>query len=99
MKKAGTIDSSDTLAIGSPNYPALSRTYVGSPNGLRLSAGSRIGGNLYAPTAASGAPVPSTTSVQQGATEASNVDLASTMSEMIDAPPRGAISAHSSAEA
>ena len=45
---AGTIDSSDTLTIGSPNYPALSRTYVGSPNGLRLSAGSRIGGNLYA---------------------------------------------------
>jgi hypothetical protein len=45
---AGTIDSSDKLTIGSPNYPALSRTYVGSPNGLRLSAGSRIGGNLYA---------------------------------------------------
>jgi Stigma-specific protein, Stig1 len=45
---AGTIDSSDKLTIGSPSYPALSRTYVGSPNGLRLSAGSRIGGNLYA---------------------------------------------------
>jgi hypothetical protein len=45
---AGTIDASDKLTIGSPSYPALSRTYVGSPNGLRLSAGSRIGGNLYA---------------------------------------------------
>ena len=45
---AGTIVSSDKLTIGSPNYPALSRTYVGSPDGLRLSAGSRIGGNLYA---------------------------------------------------
>jgi hypothetical protein len=45
---AGTIDSSDKLTIGSPNYPALSRTYVGSTTGLSLSAGSRIGGNLYA---------------------------------------------------
>jgi hypothetical protein len=45
---AGKIDSSDKLTIGSPNYPALSRTYVGSPDGLNLSAGSRIGGNLYA---------------------------------------------------
>ncbi len=45
---AGTIVASAGLTIGSPNYPALSRTYVGSPNGLRLSAGSRIGGNLYA---------------------------------------------------
>ncbi|HEX4406521.1 MAG TPA: hypothetical protein VH560_16900, partial [Polyangia bacterium] len=35
---AGTIDASAGLTIGSPNYPALSRTYVGSTNGLRLSA-------------------------------------------------------------
>jgi hypothetical protein len=45
---AGTIDASAGLTIGSPSYPALSRTYVGSPNGLRLSAAARIGGNLYA---------------------------------------------------
>ena len=45
---AGTIDASAGLTIGSPSYPALSRTYVGSTNGLRLSAGARIGGNLYA---------------------------------------------------
>ena len=45
---AGTIDVSDTLIIGSPNYPAASRTYVGSPSGLHFSAGSRVGGNVYA---------------------------------------------------
>jgi hypothetical protein len=45
---AGTIDVSDALTIGSPNYPAASRTYVASANGVHFSAGSRIGGNVYA---------------------------------------------------
>jgi hypothetical protein len=45
---AGRLSTSSKLTIGSPNYPALTRTYVGSDNGLALSATASIGGNLYA---------------------------------------------------
>jgi hypothetical protein len=44
---AGTITSSANLNIGSPNYPALTRTYVGSANPLSFSAGVSLAGNLY----------------------------------------------------
>jgi hypothetical protein len=44
---SGKLGTSAELRIGSPNYPALSRTYVGSTNGLGLSAQSRVAGNLY----------------------------------------------------
>jgi hypothetical protein len=44
----GTINTSDTLAIGSPNYPALSRTYVGGSAALTFSSGATLASNLYA---------------------------------------------------
>ena len=44
-----------------------------------------IGGNLFAPSAGSGAPTASSTQIQQGALETSNVDLSQTMADMIDA--------------
>ena len=48
---AGNLKASETLVIGSPNYPALSRTYVGGADTLRLSADVRLGGELYAANA------------------------------------------------
>lgn len=48
---AGTIKASQTLAIGSPNYPALSRTYVGGKSELVVSSNVRLATNLYDPTA------------------------------------------------
>jgi len=45
---AGTINASQTLVIGSPNYPALSRTYVGGTAKLKFSQDVRIGGEFYA---------------------------------------------------
>jgi hypothetical protein len=45
---AGTIKSSQTLVIGSPNYPALTRTYVGGTAKLSFSQDARIGGEFYA---------------------------------------------------
>jgi hypothetical protein len=44
----GTIKSSQTIVIGSPNYPALSRTYVGGPDKLTFSQDVQIGGEFYA---------------------------------------------------
>lgn len=43
----GTIGSSAPIVIGSPNYPALSRTYIGSTSGLNFSGPLQLGGNLY----------------------------------------------------
>ncbi|HEX4457800.1 MAG TPA: hypothetical protein VIA18_07505 [Polyangia bacterium] len=48
---SGTIKASQTLAIGSPNYPALSRTYVGSSTELVVSSNVRLATNLYDATA------------------------------------------------
>jgi hypothetical protein len=45
---AGTLSTSAKLTIGSPAYPALTRTYIGSTGGAGFSAGTSIGGNLYA---------------------------------------------------
>lgn len=44
-----------------------------------------IGGNLFAFTTASGQPTPVKSQIEQGALESSNVDLATTMSDLIDA--------------
>jgi hypothetical protein len=44
----GTLSTSAKLTIGSPNYPALTRTYVGSTGGVGFSAGTNLGGNIYA---------------------------------------------------
>lgn len=45
---AGHISTSASLVVGSPNYPALSRTYFGGASGLSFSSSWRIGGNVYA---------------------------------------------------
>ena len=47
----GTITTTGSLQIGSPSYPALSRTYVGgsaSGSSLSITANWQIGGNVYA---------------------------------------------------
>jgi flagellar basal-body rod protein FlgG len=53
---------------------------VPSPMGLEP-----VGSNLFAFTTASGRPAPTSSTIEQGALESSNVDLAQTMSDMIDA--------------
>jgi hypothetical protein len=45
---AGTISTSQTLTIGSPNYPALVRTYVGGTAPLNFSQNVNIGSEFYA---------------------------------------------------
>jgi hypothetical protein len=44
----GTLNTSAKLTVGSPNYPALTRLYVGSIGGIGFSAGTSIAGNIYA---------------------------------------------------
>lgn len=45
----GNVTTGGELVIGSPNFPALSRTYVGGSATLTLSGeAGRLGGNLYA---------------------------------------------------
>jgi hypothetical protein len=45
---AGRLDTSSALTIGSPNYPALTRTYVGSTSGVNFSSEANIAGEFYA---------------------------------------------------
>ncbi len=45
---AGTLKASDTFVFGSPNYPALSRAYIGGTAKIALSSDVRLGGELYA---------------------------------------------------
>jgi hypothetical protein len=45
---SGTITTSQLLTIGSPNYPALCRAYVGGTATLAFSQSANIGCNLYA---------------------------------------------------
>ena len=45
---AGTINTSQTLTIGSPNYPALVRTYIGGAAPLSFSQNVNIGSEIYA---------------------------------------------------
>jgi hypothetical protein len=45
---AGTLNMSSKFTIGSPNYPALMRTYVGSTGGVAFSSDTNIAGNFYA---------------------------------------------------
>jgi hypothetical protein len=44
----GKLDTSARLHVGSPNYPALSRIYIGSTTGVTFSSTANIGGNIYA---------------------------------------------------
>jgi hypothetical protein len=48
---AGTIATSDAFSLGSPNYPALMRTYVGGSQTITFSSGANISGNFYAAAA------------------------------------------------
>jgi len=45
---SGTITTSQLLTVGSPNYPALCRLYVGGSAKLSFSQNANIGCNLYA---------------------------------------------------
>lgn len=45
---AGTLKVSDTFVFGSPNYPALSRAYIGGADKIALSDDVRLAGQLYA---------------------------------------------------
>jgi hypothetical protein len=45
---AGTLKVSDTFVFGSPNYPALSRLYVGGTAKIALSDDVRLAGEFYA---------------------------------------------------
>ena len=45
---AGTINTSQTLTLGSPNWPALMRVYVGGSTKLAFSQVTRIAANFYA---------------------------------------------------
>jgi hypothetical protein len=47
----GTISSSSSLSIGSPNYPALTRVYVGGTTKLAFSSSTTLAANLYDATA------------------------------------------------
>jgi hypothetical protein len=44
----GTLNTSSGLTIGSPNYPALTRTYVGSTAGVDFSSEVTLDGEFYA---------------------------------------------------
>ena len=69
-----------TISIAGKSIGKVTVVNVPSASGL-----DPVGGSLFMPTAASGKPFASATQVQQGALETSNVDLATTMSQMIDA--------------
>ncbi len=45
---ADTFVSSQTVVIGSPNYPALNRTYIGGTESLKFSQDVRIAGEIWA---------------------------------------------------
>ncbi len=76
-----SISSTGAVAVGATLVGRI--TIVDVP---AVGALAPVGDNLFAPTAASGAPAAVTGSaVQQGSVEASNVDLASVMTDMIDA--------------
>ena len=76
------IASDGTVSVAGSKVGAIRILTVTAPGGL---AGAE--NNLFLPTAASGAPAaaPSTTRIEQGALEASNVDMADAMTSMIEA--------------
>jgi hypothetical protein len=45
---AGTVNTSAKFTFGSPNYPALTRAYFGSTNGVSFSSDANINGEMYA---------------------------------------------------
>jgi flagellar basal-body rod protein FlgG len=75
-----SIGADGTVSVGGKSAGKITVVDVPSPAGLRS-----LGDDLFGISAASGAPAAVSTHIQQGAIETSNVDLAETMSEMIDA--------------
>jgi hypothetical protein len=55
---AGSLGSSASLAIGSPNYPALARFYIGGTNGFAVSSDAALGAFFYAPYGRVGSSAP-----------------------------------------
>ncbi len=49
---AGTLATNEPIVIGSPNFPALTRVYVGGSAPIKISESALIGAYLYAPHAA-----------------------------------------------
>ncbi|MFP4600798.1 MAG: hypothetical protein ACLFVJ_21285, partial [Persicimonas sp.] len=45
---AGDVTTDNPSTLGSPNYPALMRVYVGGPNGMTSNNPLRVGANVYA---------------------------------------------------
>lgn len=76
-----SISPAGAITSGTTRIGQITLVSVPAPAGL-----TPIGGNLYQPGAASGAPRPiKGSSIQQGYLEASNVDLASAMVNAVDA--------------
>jgi flagellar basal-body rod protein FlgG len=74
------IAADGTVAVGGRRIGQIQLVTVPAPNGL-----APAGDNLYLPTAASGGIRNATGTLVQGALEASNVDLADAMVDMMDA--------------
>jgi hypothetical protein len=55
---AGNFSDSSHLTIGSPNYPALSRFYIGGTTGFSVSSDAALGGFFYAPYGLVGSSAP-----------------------------------------
>jgi flagellar basal-body rod protein FlgG len=76
-----SIGSDGTVTVAGQKLGQITVVDVPAPGALQAA-----GDNLFLPTAASGAPTAAKNStLQQGALESSNVDLASAMTDMIDA--------------
>jgi len=81
--------SPDAISIAADGTVAAAGKTIGKITVVDVPAPGALlaaGGNLFLPTAASGAPTAAKgTTLQQGAVETSNVDLASAMTEMVEA--------------
>jgi flagellar basal-body rod protein FlgG len=76
-----TVAPNGTVKAGQTTLGKITVVDVTNPNGLQA-----LGGNLYAPTANSGAAhAVNDSPIQQGYLEASNVDLGTTMVDLVDA--------------
>ena len=75
-----TISPDGTVTASGSKIGKIAVVDVPAPSGL-----APAGDNLYVATAASGSPVATSTKIEQGALETSNVDLSETLSDIIDA--------------
>ena len=75
-----TVAADGTVTVKGTKLGQLQTVDVPAPAGLQP-----VGDSLYVATAASGAAAPDASTVQQGVLEASNVDVAQAMTDLIDA--------------